>query len=209
MLAAVLGDLEDEQPVILAVPRGGVPVAYEVAHALHAPLEILAVRKLGAPRNPELGVGAIAEGGTTVIDRRAAAAVGMTVEILDETVAREACELERRVEHYRTGRAMLPLTGRATVIIDDGLATGLSDLAAVRAARARGARTITVAVPVGSSESIDMLAREADGVVCLITPRVLFGVGLWYEDFAPVDDEEVVALLSRACGDERAAPPEG
>jgi putative phosphoribosyl transferase len=186
------------QPVIVALPRGGVPVAAEVAQALRAPLAILAVRKLGAPGNPELGVGAIAEDGTTVLDERSARAAGMTQEMLDETVAREAEELSRRVAHYRSGEALIPVAGRAVVIVDDGLATGLTDLAAVRAMRAARAGELIVAVPVGSRESVARLADEADRVVCLTTPRVLFGVGLWYKDFSPVGDDEVLALLSDA-----------
>jgi predicted phosphoribosyltransferase len=186
------------QPVVVALPRGGVPVAAEVARALEAPLAILAVRKLGAPSNPELGVGAIVEDGTAVLDERSARAAGMTQEMLDDTVAREAEELRRRVAQYRSGHALTPVAGRAVVIVDDGLATGLTDLAAVRAMRTAGAGEVIVAVPVGSSESVARLACEADRVVCLTTPRVLFGVGMWYEDFSPVGDDEVLALLSDA-----------
>src|SRR5437660_7712125 len=131
VLAAELLALTDERPVVVALPRGGVPVAAEVARLLGAPLDILAVRKLGAPGNPELGVGAIAEDGTAVLDERSASAVGMTQETLDETVVREAAELQRRVERYRAGRARLPVEGRTAIVVDDGLATGLSDLAAV------------------------------------------------------------------------------
>ena len=212
VLAAELLALTDERPVVVALPRGGVPVAAEVARLLGAPLDILAVRKLGAPGNPELGVGAIAEDGTAVLDERSASAVGMTQEMLDETVVREAAELERRVERYRAGRARLPVEGRTVIVVDDGLATGMSDLAAVRALRKQAARRIVVAVPVGSGESIRMLAEEADDVVCVLTPGVLFGVGLWYEDFSPVSDEQVLALLHEARTreeDERAGEDDG
>jgi len=184
--------------VIVALPRGGVPVAFEVARALGAPLEILAVRKLGAPGNPELGVGAVAEDGTGVLDPDSAGRLGMTQAMLDETVALESRELRRRVERYRDGRAAIPVRGRTAVIVDDGLATGLTDLAAVRALRKRGARQIVVAVPVSSSQAVSMLAAEADRIVCLEVPPRLFGVGMSYRDFAPVPDEEVVALLSEA-----------
>src|SRR5947209_3148028 len=194
-LAAELAPLARERPVIVALPRGGVPVALEVARALHAPLDILAVRKLGAPGNPELGVGAVAEDGTGVLDPRAADLVGMTKETLDETLARESQELRRRVERYRNGRPATSVAGRTVIVVDDGLATGLSDLAAVRALRKRGAARIVVAVPVGSGESVSMLSEEADQVVCLTVPRRLYGVGMWYRDFAPVSDEEVLALL--------------
>jgi putative phosphoribosyl transferase len=197
----------EDDPVVLALPRGGVPVGVEVAAALGAPLDILAVRKLGAPGNPELGVGAVAEGDTAVVDARAAAALGMTDRTLEATLARESRELARRVGRYRAGRARLPLRGRTAIAVDDGLATGLSDLAAVRALRARGARRVVVAAPVGSPEAVSLLAREADDVVCVIVPERLLGVGLWYRDFTPVSDAQVLALLgarSDARGDERA-----
>jgi predicted phosphoribosyltransferase len=197
-LAAALEGLASTQPVIVALPRGGVPVAFEVASALGAQLEILAVRKLGAPGNPELGVGAVAEDGTGVIDSDSVKRLGMTEAELESTLARESRELLRRVERYRDGRAPVALGGRTVIVVDDGLATGLTDLAAVRAVRKRGASEIVVAVPVGSSEAVSMLAEEADRVVCLEVPPRLFGVGMWYEDFSPVADEEVVALLAAA-----------
>lgn len=201
-LALELDALTQERPVIVALPRGGVPVALEIARALHAPLDILAVRKLGAPGNPELGVGAIAEDGTAILDPQSAGMHGMTQATLDETLAVESRELRRRVERYRDGRPSIPVKGRTVVIVDDGLATGLTDLAAVRALRKRGARQIIVAVPVGSSEAVLMLAREADRVICLEVPRRLFGVGMWYRDFSPVSDEQVEALLAEAASNQ-------
>lgn len=197
-LAAELLHHAGERPVVVALARGGVPVAVEVARALGAPLEVLAVRKLGAPGNPELGVGAVAEDGTAVLDRRSAEILGMNQDMLDATLARESEELRRQVERYREGRASIPVAGRNVIVVDDGLATGLTDLAAVSALRGRGARHIIVAVPVGSSESLSMLAEEADEVLCLEIPRRLFGVGVWYRDFAPVSDEQVLALLDEA-----------
>jgi predicted phosphoribosyltransferase len=197
-LAGELMEFADDRPVIVALPRGGVPVGVEVARALGAPLDILMVRKLGAPGNPELGVGAVAEDGTGVLDPRSADMSGMTKTMLDATLARESLELRRRVERYRDGRPSIPVKGRTVVIVDDGLATGLTDLAAVRVLRKRGARRIVVAVPVGSSEAVSMLAREADRVICLEVPRRLFGVGMWYRDFSPVSDEQVEALLAEA-----------
>jgi putative phosphoribosyl transferase len=199
-LAATLRDLSEEdfaaeRPVIVALPRGGVPIAHEVARALAAPLDILAVRKLGAPGNPELAVGAVTEDGTGVFDPRSAGMLGMTGAALDETLALESAELRRRVERYRDGRPAIAVSGRTAIVVDDGLATGLTDLAAVRALRRRGARRIIVAVPIGSAESVSMLRKEADRVVCLVIPQRLFGVGMWYRDFAPVSDEQVVALL--------------
>ncbi len=197
--------MADERPVVVALPRGGVPVAAEVARALGAPLEILAVRKLGAPGNPELGVGAVAEDGTGVLDPQSAGRLGMTQAMLDETLARESQELQRRVERYRDGRPPIPLDGRTVIVVDDGLATGMTNLAAVRALRKRGAQSIIVAVPVGSDESVSMLAEEADRVLCLTIPKRLLGVGMWYRDFTPVSDEQVIALLAEA-GAAPAAP---
>ncbi len=195
-LAAELTALAGERPVVVALPRGGVPIAFEVAHALGAPLDILAVRKLGAPGNPELAVGAVAEDGTGVFDQQSAGMLGMTQAMFDSTLAQESQELRRRVERYRDGRAPIPVSGRTVIVVDDGLATGLTDLAAVRALRRRGARRIVVAVPVGSGEAVSMLAEEADRVVCLTVPRHLRGVGFWYRDFTPVSDEQVLALLA-------------
>jgi putative phosphoribosyl transferase len=195
-LAVQLQPLAGESPVVVALPRGGVPVAYEIARALGAPLEILAVRKLGAPGNPEFGVGAIAEDGTAVLDTVAARHVGMTQELLDATVAREVDELVRRVEAYRDGRPALDVRGRTVIVVDDGVATGMTDLAAVRALRKRGAERVVLAVPVGARESLARLAAEADEVVCHTIPRELLGVGHWYRDFSPVGDAEVVALLA-------------
>lgn len=200
-LAAELVDLAAERPVVIALPRGGVPIGVEVARALDAPLDILAVRKLGAPGNPELGVGAVAEDGTGVLDPQSAGMLGMTQAMLDATLARESRELRRRVERYRDGRPSIPVSGRTVIVVDDGLATGLTDLAAVRALRKRGARRIVVAVPVGSSESVSLLAQEADRVLCLTIPERFFGVGMWYRDFTPVSDEQVLVLLAQASGD--------
>jgi putative phosphoribosyl transferase len=197
-LAAELIALADELPVIVALPRGGVPVAAEVARALAAPLDILAVRKLGAPGNPELGIGAVAEDATGVLDVRSAGRLGMTRPMLDATLSQESQELRRRVERYRDGRAAIPVSGRTVIVVDDGMATGLTDLAAVKALRKRGAARIVVAVPVASRESVAMLGKEADRVVSVMIPRRLFGVGVWYEDFTAVSDEQVIALLAEA-----------
>jgi putative phosphoribosyl transferase len=194
-LAEQLTPLAGERPVIIALPRGGVPVGVEVAAALKAPLDILAVRKLGAPGNPELAVGAVAEDGTGVFDQRSAELLGMTRSMFDATLERESHELRRRVERYREGRPRRSLRGRAVIIVDDGLATGLTVLAAVRAARQAGARHVVVGVPVGAASSLAMLAEEADEVVCVKIPPRLLGVGMWYSDFEPVSDEEVLALL--------------
>src|SRR5256714_4581454 len=198
LLASELLPLAQERPVVVALPRGGVPVAVEAAHVLAAPTDILAVRKLGAPGNPELAVGAVAEDGTAVLDPRSASLMGMTQAMLDATLAEESDELRRRVERYRDGRPAIPLEGRTAIAIDDGMATGMTDLAAVRALRKRGARRVVVAVPVASSEAVSLLSGEADEVICPQVTRRLYGVGMWYADFAPVSDEQVLALLAEA-----------
>jgi predicted phosphoribosyltransferase/dienelactone hydrolase len=197
-LAVALAPLGAERPIVVALPRGGVPVGVEVAAALHAPLDVLAVRKLGAPGQPEYGVGAVAEDGVGVLDAGAARAVGLTDEELDRAVVRESAELARRVAAYRDGRAPVDVRGRTALVVDDGLATGLSDLAAVRALRGRGAGRIVVGAPVGSAPAVAELRREADDVVCVEVPRPFRAVGLWYDDFRAVEDHEVVALLAKA-----------
>jgi putative phosphoribosyl transferase len=205
-LALALAPLAAQRPIVVALPRGGVPVAFEVALALHAPLEILAVRKLGAPGNPEFAVGAIAEDGTAIVNALQARRVGMSEAALDAAIARERAELERRVARYRRGREPLDVRGRTVIVVDDGVATGLTDLAAVRALRARGAARIVVAVPVGARESLALLKEAADEVVCDTVPDELVGVGRWYRDFSAVADDEVIALLDAA--GERAPPRE-
>jgi putative phosphoribosyl transferase len=197
-LAAELKALSLERPVVFALPRGGVPVGLEVARALHAPLELLAVRKLGAPGNPELAVGAVAEDGTGVFDARSAELLGVTPEMLDTAIAHESRELLRRVQRYRSGRPPVDVKQRTAIVVDDGIATGMTELAAVRALRKSQAAAIVVAVPVGSEEALAMLGEEADRVICLRVPARLYGVGMWYEDFKPVSDDEVLAMLGEA-----------
>jgi predicted phosphoribosyltransferase len=170
-LAQQLEPLAGEHPIVIALPRGGVPVAFEVARALGAPLDVLAVRKLGAPGSPEFGVGAIAEDGTAVLASDTARRVGMTKEVLRATVEREVRELRQRVERYRDGRVPLDVRGRTVIVVDEGLATGLTDLAAVRALCARGAGRIVVAVPIGARESVTLVGEEADEVVCHTIPQ--------------------------------------
>lgn len=187
--------LASESPVVVALPRGGVPVAREVALALAAPLDFLAVRKLGAPHNPEYGIGAIAEDGTRVIDAEAVAVLGIANGALEKIVERETAELRRRVAAYRDHRPPLELAGRTVVVVDDGIATGVTDTAALRALRRREPRRLVLAVPVCPPDSIERLRAEADDVICLIAPRPFFGVGQWYGDFSQVSDAEVRSVL--------------
>jgi putative phosphoribosyl transferase len=197
-LAALLLTFAAGDPIVVGLLRGGVPVGVEVAHALGAPLDVLAVRKLGAPGNPELGIGALAEDGTAVVNAEMARRLGVTQERIDEALERAGKEIRRRVERFREGRPPTDVRGRTALVVDDGLATGLTDLAAVRALRRRGASTVVVAAPVGSREAIALLRHEADDVVCHTIPRQLLGIGAWYRDFSQLSDDEVVALLSEA-----------
>jgi putative phosphoribosyl transferase len=194
-LAAELTSLAGERVVVVALPRGGVPVAREIAEALDAPLEILAVRKLGAPHNPEYGIGAVAEDGTCVIDAEAVGGLGISNGELEAIVAAESAELTRRVAAYRGERPPPDLEGRTVVIVDDGVATGLTDLTGLRAARRMGPRRLILAVPVCSPDALRRLRVEADEVVCLLVPQRMYGVGQWYRDFSQVSDEEVIRDL--------------
>ena len=203
-LAEQLRSYAGVSPVVVALPRGGVPVAAEVAEALGAPLDILAVRKLGAPGHPELAVGAVAEDDVGVIDARTIRAASMSEDQLNATLDRESAELGRRVRAYRGERAPIDLAGRTVIIVDDGLATGLTDLAGVRAVRGRGARRIIVAAPVASRAAVDLIGTEADEVVCAFVPPDLRSVGEWYADFSEVTDDQVISVLEGG----PAGPPE-
>ncbi len=205
-LAESLTWLAEDAPVILAIPRGGVPVAFEVARALGASMDVITVRKLGAPQNPEFAIGAVAEDGSAVLDTDVAQRLGLTPSQIDAVVQREVQELDRRIERYRDGWEPMDVSGRTVVVVDDGLATGLSDLAAVRAVRKRGAARVIVATPVASHHAVALLSEEADRVVSVLVPHDFLGVGAWYEDFAPVSDEEVLSLMRRA-GTRVPAPP--
>jgi putative phosphoribosyl transferase len=181
--------------VVLGLPRGGVPVAAEVASALGAPLDVFVVRKLGAPGQPELAMGAIATGGVRVLNEDLLRRLGASPEDVAAVAAREGEELRRRERAYRGDRDPLPLTGRCVVVVDDGLATGASVLAAVQAVRATGPGRVLVAVPVGAPEACRRVAAVADDVVCLRSPRAFGAVGAHYRDFTQTTDDEVRALL--------------
>jgi putative phosphoribosyl transferase len=186
--------------VVVGLPRGGVPVAYEVAIALDAPLDVLVVRKIGVPFQPEVAMGAIGEGGVRVVDQQVMAAARISNEEFVAVEGRERVELERRVRLFRGERGPVSLVGRTVVIVDDGVATGSTARAACRVARARGASRVVLAVPVAAAEALRTLASDADEVVSLVTAEGSFAVGQWYDEFDQTLDEEVVAALVRAGG---------
>ncbi len=194
-LAQRLGELEEDAPVVVALPRGGVPVAAEIAAALHAPLDLLIVRKLGAPANPEYGIGALAEDGTCVLDSESISVLGLRNSDLGPILAREKEETARRVRTYRGSHPPLDLEGRVVIAVDDGVATGLTDTAALRALRRQRPARLILAVPVCAPEARERLAAEADEVLCLHSPRRLRSVGEHYLDFSQVPDREVIDAL--------------
>jgi len=198
--------------VVIALPRGGVPVAAEVADALSAPLDLLLVRKLGAPGQPELAMGAIAAGGGRVLNPEVVATLGVTQREIERVAAQEQRELERRERVYRVGRAPLALAGRCVILVDDGVATGATVRAAIDVIRAQQPSRLVLAVPVAAPETVRALAASSDEVVCLAQPEPFVAIGLWYRCFDQVGDEEVIRLLERARarrpdGPQRAPPP--
>src|SRR5687768_10894507 len=184
--------------VVLALPRGGVPVGYEVARALEAPLDVFVVRKLGAPGHRELAMGAIASGGVRVLNRDVIGWYGISPAAIEATAREELAELERRERAYREGRGGLDLKGKTVILVDDGLATGSTMKAAVQAVRERGPARIVVAAPVGAPQTCNELQELADEVVCARTPQDFAAVGQWYADFSQTEDGEVRELLRDA-----------
>ena len=204
-LAARLSNFAGTDVVVLGLPRGGVPVAYEVATALQAPLDVLIVRKLGVPFQPELAMGAIGEGGVTVLNERVLAAAHVTAEELAAVQAQERETLARRVSQFRGGNPPSSLNGKTALIIDDGIATGSTARAACQVARALGASRVVLALPVAPPQQIGALRPDADEVICLQTPSLFFAIGQFYVDFSQVSHEQVSALLSRAAARTRPA----
>lgn len=211
-LAARLEPLRGEPAVVLGLPRGGIPVAYEVAHALGAPLDVIVVRKLGVPFQPELGMGAIGENGVRIVNDEVARLAGVSAAEIATVEARERAELERRADRFRGDRPSVPLEGRIAVV-DDGIATGSTARAACQVARARGATRIVLAVPVAPPGWEARIGRDADEFVCLATTEAFFAIGQFYRDFPQTSDGEVVDCLERAArpapADERASAASG
>jgi len=198
-LALKLKDFENRSNVlILGLPRGGVPVAYAVARELHASLDIMIVRKLGMPGREELAIGAIASGGVRILNEDIINGMALPESIINRVTAQEQLELQRRERQYSGDRPPLEVRDRIVILIDDGLATGASMLAAVRAVRSRHPAQIVVAVPAASVQAIRMIQPEVDQVVCVLSPEPFEGVGKWYEDFSQTTDQEVQLLLEEA-----------
>lgn len=198
-LAATLTRYADNPQIeVLALPRGGVPVGYEVARALHAPLDVFLVRKLGVPGHEELAMGAIASGDVLVMNQEVVQALGIPESAIERVIEKERLELERRETLYRGERPPPPIENRIIVLVDDGLATGTTMRAAVAALRLLHPARIVVAVPAAAAQTCEELRAEADEVVCAITPDPFYAVGLWYDDFSQTTDNEVRDLLQGA-----------
>jgi putative phosphoribosyl transferase len=198
-LAKGLAHLAGSECVVLAIPRGGVIVGEVIARELGAPLDVVVPRKIGAPGNPELAIGAVAPG-IRVLDPRMVRALGVTDRYLEREIAEQEAEIERRQNAYRGGRPPQPVEGRVAIVVDDGVATGSTAVAALRWARARGADRVVLAVPVAPPQSLERLRAEADEVVVLETPQPFLAVGEWYRDFDQTTDEQVVSALARSAG---------
>lgn len=192
--------------LVLALPRGGVPVGYEVARALHAPLDVIIVRKLGVPGQEELALGAIASGGVRVLNDDLVRMLALPEKVIDSVVAHERRELERREQLYRGDRPTHEVCGRTIILVDDGMATGATMRAAVAAVKQQQSARIVIAVPVAASATCEELAAEVDDVVCVIRPEAFFAVGFWYERFSQTTDEEVADLLEQATHERMAMP---
>ena len=199
-LAAALTAYKDDDSVVLALPRGGVPVGYEIARALGAPLDVIVVRKLGAPDEPELGLGAVVDGDhpESVLNEEVVAALKISPEYLDHEIRIQLLEIHRRQQIYRKGRAAPRLLGRTAIVVDDGIATGGTIRAALRDVRRAGPAKLILAAPVAPSETVQSLRAEADDVVCLETPTDFEAIGQFYADFRQVSDDQVVRLLEQA-----------
>lgn len=204
-LAARLSPLAGKDTIVIALPRGGLPVAYEIAHALHAPLDVINVRKLGVPWHEELALGAIGTGGVRVLNNDVIMAAGVTREDLDNVTQLQRFELDRRERLYRGGRPAPVLRGRTVILVDDGIATGATLRAAISVVRQQSPARLVVAVPVAQASVAAEIAREVDQFECLLTPSDLYGIGLWYDDFSQLRDSDVQSILARSASEPAAA----
>ena len=200
-LAGRLHRYRDENPVVLALPRGGVPVAAEISRELEAPLDVIIARKLGAPGQPELAIGAVAPGGVRLVNERLVRWLGIPEAWIEQAAEKELAEVQSRIQRFRKGRPAPEIRDKTAILVDDGIATGMTAMAAIRAVREREPRRIVLAVPVCARETAGRLSREVDDVVCPQVPDDLWAIGLWYRDFHQVPDQEVVDLLEDTRGD--------
>jgi len=196
-LAESLEEFAGDGGVVLAIPRGGVVLGYEIAQKLHMELDVIVPRKLGAPDNPELAIGAIAEDGTAILDDKLVAYLGVKTDYIREESERQKLEIKRRLKLYRQDAPPLSVKGRDVLVVDDGIATGSTMKAALASLKAQGAKNIVVAVPVGPPSTISELQKMADKVVCLYMPEYFQAIGQFYEDFTQTSDKEVIELLRR------------
>lgn len=194
-LAEALADFHGKNAVVLAIPRGGVVVGYEIAAALVLPLDVIVPHKLGAPDNPELAIGAIAEDGSTVLDQGLVSYLGVCKGYIEEESTRQRSEIARRMTLYREGGTATEVKGKIVIIVDDGIATGSTMKAALASVKSRGAKSVVIAVPVGPPHTIQELRSLADRVVCLYMPEYFEAIGQFYEDFSQTSDDEVIRLL--------------
>jgi len=197
-LAGKLSRFKDERPVVFALPRGGVPVGYEISRALGAPLDVFVSRKLGAPGQPEFGIGAVATGGVRVLNEEVVRRLGIPDDYVEYITERETAEVERRLRYFKGDRPEPDVGGRTAILVDDGLATGVTARAAVEALRRRGPARIVLAVPVCAAQTAEYFRSGVDELVCLEFPTNLGAIGFWYRNFDQTSDEEVVELLERA-----------
>jgi len=200
-LADRLQNYRDEDPIVIGLPRGGVEVAFEIARALNAPLDVIVSRKLGAPDQPELGIGAVAQGGILFLDESLVRTLGIADHEIESIAERERDEMRRRATEYRGSEDLPDLKGKTVILVDDGLATGVTSRAAILAARSRNPRRIILAVPVCAPETDTELAGDVDELVCLHTPDRFIAVGFWYQNFGQTTDAQVIELLEEARGE--------
>ena len=199
-------EIHDRKPLVLALPRGGVPVAYQVAAALNAELDVFVVRKIGLPGQEELAIGAVAGGGMRVLNNDLVQELQLSPDLIDQLTAREENELEQRENSYRQGRPAIPICGRTVILVDDGLATGASMKAAYEGVRLQNPNRLVVAVPVAARQTCAEFTNHVDQVICAYTPVPFVAVGVWYEDFSQTSDAEVQELLRKAASFSKATP---
>lgn len=197
-LASKLLNFREENPIVLALPRGGVPIGYEIAKILQAPLDVLIVRKIGISGNKEFGLGAIAEGGVKILDEISNLSLGIDQDEINTTVELEEKELQRRIDIYRNGKQLPDLKGQTVILVDDGMATGMTARAAIEAVKKLNPKKIILAIPVCARDTVEALRSKLDGILCLATPFQFMAVGLWYRDFEQLSDKEVVKLLQES-----------